>query len=123
MRLIDADAVIKEVESSLNKGVYKTMIIQLIKNAPSYCDECGVVSNLNEKDWLKRFIADCCDLGAGHRVTAGELIAVYKEWARSAGEYEGRRGNEIYNAMIAAGFKRIKPRNVSTWLGLRLKTK
>lgn len=193
MRLIDADAVIEEVEGALNKGVYKTMIIQLIKNAPSCCseivrksiNECKtmildtlssvghmvdaseligilttagydldvvtaarkelsengiisfhalstrsktglvfeLISNQHKKSWLEKFLTDCCDVGVNYRVTAGDLIAAYKEWARSVGEYEGRRGNEIYSAMIAAGFERIKPRNVSTWLGLRLKTK
>lgn len=33
MRLIDADAVISKVEEVLNKGVYKTMIVELIRNA------------------------------------------------------------------------------------------
>jgi len=73
------------------------------------------------ENWLENFIADCCDVEVNYRVNAGDLIAAYKEWARSVGEYEGRRGNEIYNAMIAAGFEQVKPRNVKTWLGLRLK--
>ena len=73
------------------------------------------------ENWLDNFLADCCIFEPNAKVTAGELIKAYRQWAKDNGEYEGRRGNEIYSAMIAAGYEQTKPRNIKTWLGVRLK--
>ena len=35
MRLVDADEIIKRANEVLNKGVYKTMLIELVKNVPT----------------------------------------------------------------------------------------
>ena len=73
------------------------------------------------ENWLDNFLTDCCVFEPNAKVTGGDLLKAYKQWAKENGEYEGRRGNEIYSAMIAAGYVQTKPRNIKTWLGVRLK--
>lgn len=122
MRPVDADEIIRKAYRMLNKGVYRAMLVELVNNTPTLVDSHAVDSRAFENGRLERFISDCCVDELNARVRAGDLIDAYKQWARSVGEYEGWRGNEMYKAMVAAGYQQIKPGNKRTWLGLRLKS-
>lgn len=72
------------------------------------------------ENWLENFIADCCIKDKTYRIGATDLMKAYKLWAKDNGEYEGRRHNELHDAMISAGYLNIRPQNKSTWIGLKL---
>jgi putative DNA primase/helicase len=42
----------------------------------------------SESDILGAFLDECCELGQGLEVSAGELYAAYKRWAKDNGEFE-----------------------------------
>ena len=71
------------------------------------------------EDWLTNFINERCVREPNARVGAAELYEVYKAWAESTGDYV-RRLNDFTTAMEGAGFQNIRPKNKSTWIGLRL---
>ena len=54
-----------------------------------------------------------------HRCGANDLYQAYRTWACSNGEYI-RRLKDFTDALSDRGFKKIKPNNRKTWLGLRL---
>lgn len=73
------------------------------------------------EDWLTNFINERCVSEANARVSASELYATYREWAADTGDYV-RRLNDFTAGMEAAGYQNIRPKNKSTWVGLRLDT-
>ena len=73
----------------------------------------------NRENWLENFIDERCIKEPNARVGARALYDEYKRWAQDAGEYV-RREADFSTAMEAAGYDRIKPKNKSTWVGVRL---
>lgn len=73
----------------------------------------------NRENWLENFINERCVREPNARVGARTLYDEYKRWAQDAGEYV-RRETDFSTAMEAAGYDRIKPKNKSTWVGVRL---
>lgn len=71
------------------------------------------------EDWLSNFIDERCIKEPGARVAASALYAEYKAWAQGNGDYV-RRERDFSEAMEAAGYARIKPKNKSTYLGVRI---
>lgn len=71
------------------------------------------------EDWLTNFINERCIREPNARVGAADLYREYREWAESTGDYV-RRLNDFTTTMEAAGFQNIRPKNKSTWVGLRL---
>ena len=71
------------------------------------------------EDWLSNFINERCIKDPNARVGAADLYREYREWAESTGDYV-RRLNDFTTTMEAAGFQNIRPKNKSTWVGLRL---
>lgn len=74
----------------------------------------------SREDWLTNFMDERCTCDVNARVGANELYKVYRSWAEETGDYV-RRLSEFTDAMAAAGYKNIKPKNKSTWLGLKTK--
>jgi len=72
----------------------------------------------SREDWLGNFIDECCIRDVHARVGANELYKVYHSWAEETGDYV-RRSNEFVAGMEQAGFQNIKPKNKSTWIGLK----
>lgn len=73
----------------------------------------------NRENWLENFIDERCVREPNARVGARALYDEYKRWAQDGGEYV-RRETDFSTAMEAAGYSRIKPKNKSTWVGLRI---
>lgn len=73
----------------------------------------------NRENWLENFIDERCIREPNARVGARSLYNEYKRWAQDGGEYV-RRETDFSTAMEAAGFQKVKPRNKSTWVGLRI---
>lgn len=71
------------------------------------------------ENWLENFVEERCTKEPNARTGARDLYLEYKDWAVESGEYV-RRENDFAAAMEAAGYQKIKPKNVKTWLGLRL---
>ena len=71
------------------------------------------------EDWLTNFINERCVKEPNARVGAAELYREYRDWADSTGDYV-RRLNDFDTTMEAAGFKKIRPKNKKSWLGLRI---
>ena len=71
------------------------------------------------EDWLTTFINERCIKEPNARVGAADLYREYREWAESTGDYV-RRLNDFTTTMEAAGFQNIRPKNKSTWVGLRI---
>lgn len=71
------------------------------------------------ENWLSNFIAERCTRDPNGRVQASALYAEYRDWSQSTGDYT-RRLNDFTTAMEAAGYARVKPKNVSHWQGLSL---
>lgn len=71
------------------------------------------------EDWLTNFINERCIREPNARVGAADLYREYQEWAESTGDYV-RRINDFTATMEAAGFQNVRPKNKSTWIGLRL---
>ena len=71
------------------------------------------------EDWLQNFLDECCALDSSARMPSRTLYTAYKDYAISSGEY-CRRERDFVAAMEAKGFRRIKPRNIKTWLGVSL---
>lgn len=74
------------------------------------------------EDWLSNFIGERCEKGPNLRAGATELYSAYKDWSDQSGEYV-RRLNDFNTAMETAGYHKIKPKNRSTWEGIRLDNK
>lgn len=73
----------------------------------------------DRENWLENFIDERCIREPNARVGARSLYDEYKRWAQDGGEYV-RRETDFSAAMEEAGFQKIKPKNKSTWEGLRL---
>ena len=71
------------------------------------------------ENWLDSFINERCIREPNARVGAADLYREYREWAESTGDYV-RRLNDFTTTMEAAGFQNIRPKNKSTWVGLRI---
>ncbi|WP_369282186.1 phage/plasmid primase, P4 family [Oscillibacter sp. GMB15532] len=71
------------------------------------------------EDWLNNFINERCVRESNARVGAANLYREYREWAQDTGDYV-RRLNDFTSGMETAGFQNVRPRNKSTWIGLRL---
>lgn len=71
------------------------------------------------EDWLTNFINERCIREPNARVGASDLYREYREWAESTGDYV-RRLNDFDTTMESAGFQKIRPKNKSTWIGLRI---
>ena len=71
------------------------------------------------ENWLDSFINERCIKEPNARVGAADLYREYREWAESTGDYV-RRLNDFTTTMEAAGFQNIRPKNKSTWVGLRI---
>lgn len=73
----------------------------------------------NRENWLENFIDERCIKEPNARVGARALYNEYKQWAQDGGEYV-RRETDFSTAMEAAGYQNVKPKNKSTWVGLRI---
>jgi phage/plasmid-associated DNA primase len=71
------------------------------------------------EDWLSNFIAERCVKDPNARVGAAELYYEYRNWAESTGDYT-RRLNDFTAAMETAGYKNVRPKNKSAWIGLKI---
>ncbi len=87
-------------------------------DVPDAVDEITEAYRQRE-DWLTNFLDECCTRDPTARTSASVLYTAYREWAQSVGDYV-RRLSDFTGAMEAVGFNRIRPRNKSTWLGVRV---
>lgn len=76
----------------------------------------------DREDALKEFIEDRCLLGEGkdYRVAASVLYDEYKTWCRDCGR-QACNIQTFRERMIGAGYQQVRPQNVKTFTGLRLK--
>ena len=75
---------------------------------------------LEGEDWLKAFLDECCDLGPGYAVTAGQLREKYKAYCASTREFE-REARDFNSTMEERGFEKRHTMKGTLWTGLRVK--
>ncbi len=73
-------------------------------------------------DPVGRFVADCCEVGEGLAVRAGELRKAYEDWCADNGEEEYGE-NKYGHRLLEKGFLGGKRAGVRMRLGLRLASK
>ena len=101
------------VEGAVNfaRNGYKLDIPEVVEEATDAYRE--------REDWLTNFINERCVKEPNARASASELYREYRAWAEETGDYV-RRLNDFDAAMETAGFQKIKPKNKSTWVGLKI---
>lgn len=121
MRLIDADAVISKVEEVLNKGVYKTMIIELIRNAPTIGSNFesqsyeylhyGRGTAISNNKLISKFLDECCipRQGKGYdKCSRPVLWRVFLAWCRdnTKSDFQGTK-HDFFDAIEDKGWGNI----------------
>lgn len=76
---------------------------------------------LEGEDWLKAFLEECCEVGAGYAVQSGKLRERYKSHCESNREFE-RDARDFSNAMEERGFEKKHTMKGTVWFGLRIKS-
>ena len=117
-----ADVLVKEAGGSILSWAIEGAV-NFVRNGfrldiPEVVEEATEAYRARE-DWLTNFINERCVREPNARVGAADLYREYREWAEGTGDYV-RRLNDFTTTMEAAGFQNIRPKNKSTWVGLRL---
>lgn len=118
-----ADRLVKEAGGAILSWIVEGAVL-FYKNGcrlpydPDVVEEATLAYKERE-DWLQTFFSERCTLEPNARVGAGELYAVYRDYAAESGDY-CRRMTDFNAAMELAGFMKITPRNKRTWIGLKL---
>lgn len=86
---------------------------------PPPCVREAVEEYRQEQDWLAHFLEDCCEIGEGYSVSAGQLLSAYRGWAQSSREFT-RRQDEFKAALEGAGFLWRKTKTSNLYYGLKL---
>ena len=117
-----ADVLVKEAGGAILSWAIEGAV-NFVRNGfrlqiPEVVEEATEAYRARE-DWLTNFINERCIRESNARVGAADLYREYREWAEGTGDYV-RRLNDFTATMEAAGFQNIRPKNKSTWVGLRL---
>lgn len=75
---------------------------------------------LEGEDWMKAFLDECCDVGSGYAVTAGQLREKYKAYCASTREFE-RAAKAFNTALRLHGFESQHTMRGTLWTGLRVR--
>ena len=73
----------------------------------------------NDSDWVAEFIEECCVVGAGEHVKAGEFYQAYQNYCESRLERAKPR-KLLKEAMVAKGFKHHRSKLGVFYKGIRL---
>lgn len=72
------------------------------------------------EDWMRQFIEERCEEAQNAHVMAGELYAVYRNWAEETGQWV-RRGRDFAQELESRGFEKKKTMKGNVWFGLKVK--
>ena len=75
---------------------------------------------LNGQDWLKVFLADCCELDVDSRTQSSQLYRVYRTWCTDNGEKFTLSQRAFNEALIGAGFTKKQSKTGAVWPGIAL---
>ncbi len=82
------------------------------------CDEAKN-EYIEENDWLKRFITDCCVEDEKEHQASGIMYKAYRKWCNEVGEWP-KRNSDFNNALENAGYISKKSKKGNEWLGIAL---
>jgi P4 family phage/plasmid primase-like protien len=73
-----------------------------------------------DNDWLSHYLDECCDVDEKLQEKSGAVYSDYRAFCLRTGEFT-RSTTEFYNALEQRGFKRVKRRDATWILGLKLR--
>ena len=71
----------------------------------------------DDNDWLREFIAECCELSPAAQARGGELYTAFKEWAQARGEYV-RYNHDFTAELKRQGLRSHRNKHGTHWQGI-----
>ena len=87
---------------------------------PPECVKKATAEYRESNNWFANFLGECCEVAPDASEKSGQLYMAYRNWCSNCGEYAHSTTN-FYDALKQAGFERVKKRDRTYVLGLKLK--
>lgn len=83
--------------------------------------QAAIDNYMEQNNWLKHFIDECCEVDALNEEKSGELYQEYRNYCIRSGEYIHSPAS-FYSALESSGFTRRRTRECNLIVGLSLKS-
>lgn len=99
----------------------KKIIEAEYKLVPPVRVQAAIDEYMDQNNWLKHFLDECCDIDKSNTEKSGELYQEYRNYCVRSGEYT-RSSGSFCSALEASGFTRKRNSQGVTVYGLSLKS-